>query len=68
MERMLTAGEPDNSVLGDDWTVITDDGSIACHWEHTMTVTEQGIWVLTSPDGGEAMLARLGVPFGPLAD
>lgn len=68
IEPMLTAGEPDNSVLGDDWTVITDDGSIACHWEHTMTVTEQGIWVLTSPDGGEAMLARLGVPFGPLAD
>ena len=68
IEPMLTAGEPDNSVLADDWTVVTDDGSIACHWEHTMTVTERGIWVLTSPDGGEAMLAELGAPFGPLVD
>lgn len=68
IEPMLTLGEPDNSVLSDDWTVVTNDGSIACHWEHTMTVTEQGIWVLTSPDGGEAMLSELGAPFGPLAD
>jgi methionyl aminopeptidase len=68
IEPMLTAGDPANSVLDDDWTVVTDDGSVACHWEHTMTVTEHGTWVLTSPDGGEAMLAELGVPFGPLAD
>ena len=68
IEPMLTLGSPENSVLDDDWTVVTDDGSIACHWEHTMTVTEQGIWVLTSPDGGEAMLRELGAPFGPLAD
>ena len=68
IEPMLTLGEPENSVLEDDWTVVTDDGSIACHWEHTMTVTEQGVWVLTSPDGGEAMLGELGVQFGPLAD
>lgn len=68
IEPMLTAGDPRNSVLDDDWTVVTDDGSLACHWEHTMTVTDRGIWVLTSPDGGEAMLAELGVPFGPLAD
>jgi methionyl aminopeptidase len=68
IEPMLTAGDPANSVLDDDWTVVTDDGSLACHWEHTMTVTERGVWVLTSPDGGEAMLAALGAPFGPLAD
>lgn len=68
VEPMLTAGDPANSVLDDDWTVVTDDDSLACHWEHTMTVTETGIWVLTSPDGGEAMLAELGAPFGPLAD
>jgi methionyl aminopeptidase len=68
IEPMLTAGDPANSVLDDDWTVVTDDGSVACHWEHTMTVTDRGVWVLTSPDGGEAMLGELGVPFGPLAD
>ncbi|HEU5486868.1 MAG TPA: type I methionyl aminopeptidase [Microlunatus sp.] len=68
IEPMLTAGDPANSVLDDDWTVVTDDGSLACHWEHTITVTEHGVWVLTSPDGGEAMLSEFGVPFGPLAD
>ena len=41
---------------------MTDDGSLACHWEHTMTVTERGLWVLTSLDGGREQLERLGVP------
>ena len=68
VEPMLTLGAPDNHVLDDDWTVVTDDGSPACHWEHTMTVTEHGVWVLTAPDGGESMLALLGAPYGPLAD
>ena len=68
VEPMLTLGSPANHVLADDWTVVTDDGQIAAHWEHTMTVTERGIWVLTAEDGGEEMLAALGAPFGPLAD
>jgi methionyl aminopeptidase len=68
VEPMLTLGSPDNHVLADDWTVVTDDGQVAAHWEHTMTVTERGIWVLTAEDGGEEMLAALGAPFGPLAD
>ncbi len=68
VEPMLTLGSPENHVLADDWTVVTDDGSLAAHWEHTMTVTEHGIWVLTAEDGGEEMLAALGAPFGPLAD
>lgn len=68
IEPMLTAGSPATRVLDDDWTVVSVDGSIAAHWEHTMTVTQRGIWVLTSPDGGEAMLAEVGAPFGPLAD
>jgi methionyl aminopeptidase len=68
VEPMLTLGAPDNHVLEDDWTVITDDGGLACHWEHTMTVTEHGIWVLTAEDGGAEMLAALGAPFGPLGD
>jgi methionyl aminopeptidase len=68
VEPMLTRGAPGNSVLADDWTVVTDDGRSAAHWEHTMTVTRTGIWVLTAEDGGEEMLAALGAPFGPLAD
>jgi methionyl aminopeptidase len=68
VEPMLTLGSPDNTMLEDDWTVVTDDGRPASHWEHTMTVTRAGIWVLTAEDGGEEMLRSLGAPFGPLAD
>jgi methionyl aminopeptidase len=68
VEPMLTLGAPDNSMLDDDWTVVTDDGGWASHWEHTITVTRDGLWVLTADDGGEQMLNSLDVPFGPLAD
>ncbi|WP_266095025.1 type I methionyl aminopeptidase [Microlunatus elymi] len=68
VEPMLTLGEPDHRLLGDGWTAVTVDGSVAAHWEHTMTVTEHGIWVLTAHDGGESELAALGVRFGPLAN
>lgn len=68
VEPMLTLGSPDNHTLEDDWTVVTDDGTPAAHWEHTITVTARGLWVLTEEDGGESALAALGVPFGPLAD
>lgn len=68
IEPMLALGEPTTHVLEDDWTVVTDDGRPAAHWEHTITVTARGVWVLTAGDGGEAALVALGVPFGPLAD
>ena len=68
VEPMLVLGSPDNATLEDEWTVVALDGSVAAHWEHTITVTERGVWVLTAADGGEAMLGELGVPFGPLAD
>ncbi len=68
VEPMLTLGAPDNDTLEDEWTVVTLDGQWASHWEHTMTVTRSGVWVLTAPDGGEAMLGELGVPCGPLSD
>lgn len=67
IEPMLTLGGEATATLDDDWTVVTKDRSRACHWEHTMTVTGKGLWVLTAEDGGEAELARLGAPFGPLA-
>ncbi len=68
VEPMLTAGSAENTVLEDGWTVVTDDGSLAAHWEHTVAVTETGLWVLTAEDGGESRLGELGVPFGPLSD
>ncbi|NLT28902.1 MAG: type I methionyl aminopeptidase [Propionibacterium sp.] len=68
IEPMITLGSPANAVLDDDWTVVTTDGSLACHWEHMITVTQHGVWVMTAEDGGEEMLNSLGVPFGPLSD
>jgi methionyl aminopeptidase len=64
VEPMVTLGSQETDVLGDDWTVVTADGSLAAHFEHTFTLTPDGAWVLTALDGGEERLAALGVPFG----
>ena len=64
IEPMVTLGTKRNTTLEDDWTVVTDDDSWSAHFEHTITVTETGVWVLTALDGGKADLERLGVPFG----
>lgn len=66
VEPMLTRGGRHTNILGDDWTVITTDGSRAAHWEHTVAIGEDGIWVLTARDGGAAALAALGVTIAPL--
>lgn len=68
VEPMATLGSSLTDVRDDEWTVVTADGSVGSHWENTITVTPHGLWVLTEIDGGEAMLNRLGLPFGPLAD
>jgi len=48
IEPMLIAGGRDDvSVLDDDWTVVTADGSLAAHTEHTVVVTENGPEILT---------------------
>ncbi|RDI46136.1 type I methionyl aminopeptidase [Nocardia mexicana] len=47
IEPMLTLGTTQTRVLGDDWTVVTEDGSRAAHWEHTVAVTEDGPRILT---------------------
>lgn len=68
IEPMITLGDPANATLDDDWTIVTRDGSFAAHWEHTVALTTNGLWVTTAADGGEEMLRTLGAPFGPLAD
>jgi methionyl aminopeptidase len=64
VEPMVTLGTSETEVLEDEWTVVTADGSLAAHFEHTFTVTPDGAWVLTALDGGEERLRSLGVPFG----
>lgn len=50
IEPMATLGTHVVRVLDDDWTVVTDDDSVAAHWEHTVAITEDGPWVLTALD------------------
>jgi methionyl aminopeptidase len=64
VEPMVTLGSNRTDVLDDDWTVVTSDGSMSAHFEHTFTLTPDGAWVLTALDGGEERLTALGVPFG----
>jgi methionyl aminopeptidase len=67
IEPMITLGRRDTEVLDDEWTVVTVDGSLAAHWEHTVAILEDGPWVLTAEDGGRAELARRGVALSALA-
>ena len=64
VEPMVTLGSHHTALDDDEWTVVTEDGSWAAHFEHTFTLTPNGPWVLTALDGGEAMLTELGVPYG----
>ncbi len=62
IEPMVCLGTRLTRTLADDWTVVTEDGQRACHWEHTVAITPEGPWVLTALDGGAARFAALGVP------
>jgi len=59
IEPLLVLGSPATRLLGDGWTVVSDDGSPAAHFEHTVAITASGPWVLTAADGGREGFARL---------
>jgi methionyl aminopeptidase len=59
-------GSPEVTVLEDDWTVATIDGSVAAHWEHSVALTDSGPVVLTAEDGGVTRLALMGITVGDL--
>ncbi|TYC03934.1 type I methionyl aminopeptidase [Micromonospora sp. WP24] len=59
IEPMITMGSPRTAELSDGWTVVTRDGSMAAHVEHTMALLPDGVWVLTAEDGGRARLGDL---------
>jgi methionyl aminopeptidase len=48
IEPMFTLGGDDVEVMPDHWTVVTADGSLAAHFEHTIVVTENGPEILTT--------------------
>ncbi|MCC2027957.1 type I methionyl aminopeptidase [Microbacterium sp. YMB-B2] len=66
IEPMVTAGSDQTFVEDDDWTVSTVDGSDGSHWEHSVAVHADGIWVLTAADGGAAGLAPFNVTPTPI--
>ncbi|MGH7657763.1 MAG: type I methionyl aminopeptidase, partial [Gemmatimonadales bacterium] len=47
IEPMITLGSPATKTLPDKWTVVTADGSLAAHFEHTVAITTNGPVVLT---------------------
>jgi methionyl aminopeptidase len=67
IEPMVTLGSAETRVLQDDWTVVTTDQSRAAHWENTVAVTDDGLWVLTALDGGKERLEAAGAAYAPLA-
>ena len=48
VEPMVNMGGWETRVLDDDWTVVTADGSLSAHFEHTIALTEDGPEVLTA--------------------
>ncbi len=57
LEPMATMGSWEVKVLADRWTAVTEDRSLAAHFEHTVAVTEASPDILTSLDGSYASAA-----------
>jgi methionyl aminopeptidase len=47
LEPMITAGDYATRMLDDKWTVVTADGSLSAHFEHTVAITREGPRILT---------------------
>jgi methionyl aminopeptidase len=50
IEPMVNAGGPGVKILNDDWTVVTQDGSLSAHFEHTVLITGGEPEILTWPE------------------
>jgi methionyl aminopeptidase len=50
IEPMVNAGGPAVKILNDGWTVVTQDGSLSAHFEHTVLVTESEPEIMTCPE------------------
>lgn len=51
IEPMVNAGSYGVKVMPDGWTVLTSDGSLSAHFEHTVVITENGAQIMTDPKG-----------------
>lgn len=50
IEPMVNAGAADVQTLSDNWSVVTTDGKLSAHFEHTIAITPDGPVILTLPD------------------
>ncbi len=50
IEPMVNAGGPATRLLDDGWGVVTADGRLSAHFEHTIAITDNGPEVLTVPE------------------
>lgn len=50
IEPMFNLGTAETLVRDDGWTVVTQDGMLSAHWEHTVLITEEGPVVSTLPE------------------
>ena len=57
LEPMVNIGGSETRTLEDRWTVVTADGSLSAHFEHTVWCTPKGPVVLTAPEGKAAVAA-----------
>ncbi len=53
VEPMITQGSHEVKILADGWTVVTADGKLAAHFEHTIALTQDGPKILTLREAGE---------------
>ena len=47
IEPMVIAGKPDILQLDDGWTIVSEDGTLAAHYENTILITENEAEILT---------------------
>ena len=55
IEPMVNLGRADTLALDDGWTVVTKDGSLSAHFEHSVVVTAQGYEILSRPSDSARM-------------
>jgi methionyl aminopeptidase len=59
IEPMITVGSPEVYLHADGWSISTEDGSLAAHFEHTVAITAAGPRILTPRVGIAAAQANL---------
>jgi methionyl aminopeptidase len=53
IEPMINEGTYEVEMLGDGWTAVTRDRKLSAQFEHTIVVTEDGVEILTLPEGSQ---------------